>query len=93
MSTADGFDVTHLPLDFVHKVNESNPHTPEGANFTPEEEFPFITEHITIEEKPLDQTWVYLYESVANGKEYPIKDEEALKVMQVISEIKQQNIN
>ena len=92
VSTSDGFDVTHLPLDFKYTVNKSNPHTPKGANFTPDEEFPFVTEHIKIDEKPLDHTWAYLYEAVANGKEYPIKDDEALKVMQVISEIKSKGI-
>ena len=51
-----------------------------------------LTEYIKIDEKPLDHTWVYLYEAVANGKEYPIKDDEALKVMQVISEIKSKGI-
>ena len=48
-------------------------------------------EEIPCDKNPLDQTWGYLYEAVVNGKEYPIKSEEALMVMEAITEIKRQN--
>jgi hypothetical protein len=36
-------------------------------------------------------TWGYLYDTVREGKEYPIKSKEALKVMEAITEIKRKN--
>ena len=85
------FTIRHLPLDFEYQTKVSNPHTPVDAKFAPSEKLPFVTEEIPFEEAPLDHTWRYLYDAVALGKEYPIRSEEALKVMEVISKIKEQN--
>lgn len=87
----DYYKVKYLETDFEYKTKVSNPHTPVDAKFAPTEELPFIEEEIPCDKNPLDQTWVYLYETVANGKEYPIKSEEALMVMEAITEIKRQN--
>ncbi len=51
----------------------------------------FIEEEKEWDAFPLDHVWPALYEAVRNGVEYPIKSEEALKVMQTITEIKEQN--
>ena len=79
------------PEGFEYPTQVSNPHTPVDAKFAPTDALEFITEEIPCDTNPLDQTWTYLYEAVANGKEYPIKSEEALMVMEVITEIKNQN--
>ena len=47
-----------------------------------------LVEEIPCEGNNLDQPWTYLYEAVANGKEYPITSEEALMVMKVLTESK-----
>ena len=91
LTEKDHFTVKHLPSDYVYQAQTSNPHTPVGAKFAPNEKLPFVTEEIALEEEELDHTWRYLYDTVALGKEFPIKTEEALKVMEVISEIKRQN--
>lgn len=91
VSEGDGFAVKHLPSDFTYKTQASDPHTPADAKFAPSEALPFVTEKIPYEEEALDHTWRYLYDAVALGKDYPIRSEEALKVMEVISKIKEQN--
>ena len=91
ITEGDKFIVKHLPEGFEYPTQVSNPHTPVDAKFAPTDALEFITEEIPCDTNPLDQTWTYLYEAVANGKEYPIKSEEALKVMEVITEIKNQN--
>ena len=52
-------------------------------------------EFVTKEEKwvinPLDQTWKHLYNAVRLGKEYPISNEEALKIVKTTEEIRRQN--
>ena len=85
------FELKHLEEGFEYQTKVSNPHTPVGACFAPGENLPFVVEEIPCETNNLDQTWTYLYEAVANGKEYPIKTEEALMVMKVLTEIKKQN--
>ncbi len=46
---------------------------------------------MTAEERrePLDETWVFMYEDFREGKPYPILHEQTLKVMEVISKIKE----
>ena len=85
------FEVKHLPKDFEYQTKVSSPHTPADAKFGSTEQLPFETKEIPCDKNSLDQTWTYLYEAVTSGKEYPIKSEEALMVMEVISEIKHQN--
>ncbi|MBE6644940.1 MAG: Gfo/Idh/MocA family oxidoreductase [Ruminococcaceae bacterium] len=67
---------------------EADIHTPAGARFAPDIQLPFIEEEREWETNKLDHTWTYLYESVVLGKEFPISNEEALKVMQTIDEIR-----
>lgn len=85
------FELKYLEKGFQYQTKASNPHTPVGARFAPSEKLPFVVEEIPCESNNLDQTWTYLYEAVANGKEYPIKSGEALMVMKVLTEIRKQN--
>ena len=65
--------------------------TPPGAVFGKNPPIPFTEEEREWDKCKLDHIWQYLYDSVRFGKEFPIKSEEALSVMRVISEIKKQN--
>lgn len=85
------FTIRHLPEDFVFPEIKASTHTPEGAKFHSNPPLPFEEEEREWETNKLDHTWTYLYETVREGKEYPIKNEEALKVMETIEEIKRQN--
>ena len=85
------YEIKYVPADYVFPPIKASPHTPQGQNFGSDETIPFITEEKTWETNNLDHIWGYLYETVREDKEYPIKSEEALKVMEVITEIKHQN--
>jgi predicted dehydrogenase len=87
----DTYEMKYLPTDYVFPPIKSSAHTPKGQNFGSTDPLPFVTEEKTWETNKLDHVWGYLYEAVREGKEYPIKSEEALKVMEVITEIKRQN--
>lgn len=87
----DKYIIKYLPEDYVFDPVVSNPHTPKDAKFHPNPKLPFIEEERTWQTNALDHVWEYLYATVREGKEYPIKSSEALKVMEVISEIKRQN--
>ena len=85
------YEIKYISSDYEFKPIKSSPHTPQGSNFGSKEELPFVTETKKWETNALDHVWGYLYDTVREGKEYPIKSEEALKVMEVITEIKRQN--
>ena len=85
------YEINSVPLDYVFEPVTSSPHTPAGAVFGPAIPVPFEKKEETWDNFPLDHTWVYLYDALVNGKEFPIKSSEALKVMAAISEIKAQN--
>ena len=87
----DTYEIKHLPLDYEFAPVKASAHTPMGTNFGSKETLPFVTETKEWEKNGLDHVWGYLYDTVREGKEYPIKSEEALKVMEVITEIKRQN--
>ena len=87
----DKFKVKYLPLDYKFSEIKANPHTPTGQNFGSKETLPFIEEEIEWKTNDLTHIWDYVYATIREGKEYPIKSSEALKVMEVISEIKRQN--
>ncbi|MBR3943139.1 MAG: Gfo/Idh/MocA family oxidoreductase [Clostridia bacterium] len=91
VSNGKTFTLKYLPEDFQAEGVVASTKTPEGAKFGKAIETPFVTEEIEWEDNPLDHTWTYLYEAICEGKDYPIKSEEALKVMEVISAIKEQN--
>ncbi len=91
VSKGDTYEIKYLPIDFVLPEIKADPHTPTGTAFGTQAELPFITEEREWENNELDHIWQYLYDTVREGKEYPIKSEEALKVMEVISKIKEQN--
>ena len=84
------YRIKYLEPDFTADAKAS-PHTPAGARFHPGPELPFVQEDKEWPNHPLDQTWVYLYEAIREGKDYPIKSTEALNVMRAIDEIKKQN--
>ena len=85
------YEIKYLPENYVFPPIKANAHTPVGQAFGSKEELPFVTEERTWETNRLDHVWQYLYDTVRDGKDYPIKSEEALKVMEVITEIKRQN--
>lgn len=87
----DTFELKHLEEGYEYSTKLSNPQTPVGARFAPGEKLPFVVKEIPCETNNLDQTWNYLYKAVADKEEYPIKSEEALMVMKVLTEIKKQN--
>ncbi len=85
------YTIKYLPDSYVMPERKADPHTPEGAKFKAGDPLPFEEEEREWETNKLDHTWTYLYEAVREGKAYPIKNEEALKVMETIAEIKRQN--
>ena len=91
ISKGDTYEIKYMPADYTLPNDKASPHTPSGTTFGGNDEIPFITEEKPWEKNFLDHTWRYLYSAVREGKDYPIKSAEALKVMQTISEIKRQN--
>lgn len=86
------YRINHLPLDYEFSEIKASAHTPKrGASFGSNEVLPFVDEERTWETNDLDHIWQYVYETIREGAVYPIKSHEALKVMEVISEIKKQN--
>ena len=83
--------IKHLPIDYKFSEIKASAHTPSGSSFAANETLPFVEEERTWETNDLDHIWQCVYDTIREGKEYPIKSEEALKVMQVITEIKRQN--
>lgn len=90
-SNGDTFTMKYLPEDYVPEPAVADIHSPAGSVFHYGKAVPFITEERTWDTNPLDHTWIYLYEAIREGKDYPIKSEEALMVMKAIDEIKKQN--
>lgn len=91
LDKGETLEITRVEDGYVFEPQISSPFTPEGAKFAYKPPVPFVKEEVACETNPLDHTWTYLYDAVANGKDYPISSEEALKVMEAISEIKRQN--
>ncbi len=87
----DTYSIRYLPKDYVFSEIKANPHTPQGSSFGSNQALPFIEEERTWQTNKLDHIWQCVYDTVRDGKEYPIKPDEAIKVMQVITEIKRQN--
>lgn len=85
------FMIKYLPDDFKAPEGKADPHSPAGAVFNYGDPIPFVEEERTWDTNKLDHTWTYLYETIREGKPYPIKNEEALKVMEAIEAIKNQN--
>ena len=88
------YTITYLEKDFVlppltaqAKTSESpyDQFTKRGADL------PFVTEEVKWKTGPLDQTWTCLYKAIREGEEYPIKNEEALKIVKTTDEIRNQN--
>lgn len=70
---------------------KANPGTPKAGTFGTPEVLKWIEKDIPVAPKPAVDTssiWDYLYDSIRNGKPYPITHEQALQVMEVISRIK-----
>ena len=92
VDNGENYKIKYLPADFKIPEEKASPHTPAGAVFQVKDPLPFVEEENKWETNNLDHTWNYLYETVRNGKPYPIKNDEALKVMETIEAIKKQNI-
>lgn len=85
------YEMKHLPMDFILPEIKADPHTPAGQKFAREDPLPFVTEEIEWPTNDLTHIWDFVYGTIREGKEYPIKSSEALKVMEVITEIKRQH--
>ena len=86
---AGKFSLKYVKEDFVLPTPVANVFTPGATqSFGGGIEIPYVETLESWDEYKLDQTWVYLYEAVREGKPYPIKNSEALKVMEVIDAIK-----
>ena len=83
------FQIRYVDPNFELPKPEASIDSPEGAKFGPQIEVPFIEEEREWDKYPLDHTWIYLYEAIREGKEYPVSNEEALKVMETICEIRE----
>ncbi len=79
----------YLKPDYEYVKAEASEETPEGWG-TPRV-LEWVEGEMTAEEcrERLDETWVAMYEDFRNGKPYPILHEQALKVVEVISKIKE----
>jgi predicted dehydrogenase len=65
--------------------------TPKSSTFGNPEVLKWIEKEIPVAPKPavnMVSIWDYLYDSIRNGKPYPITHEQALQVMEVISRVK-----
>lgn len=80
----EGYEIEHPEADI---------HTPKDAKFAPDIQLPFVEEEREWDTNVLDHIWTYLYASIREGKEFPITNEEALKVMQTIDEIRETGKN
>ena len=73
-------------------TSDPNKKLPGGTSYGYRGTVEFCEEEREWEIKPLDQTFIRLYETVREGKDYPISSAEALKVMKTIEEIRRQNM-
>ncbi len=85
------FKIKYLREDFERPDYVPDIKSPAGMVFAPSDPIPFIEEERDWDKGKLDQTWVCLYEAIREGKPYPIPNDQALKVMQTIEEIREQN--
>ena len=92
VSHGDTYTIRYIDKDYVLPPVKASAHTPsQSGSFSSNDSIPFVEEERTWQTGPLDHIWQYVYDTFREGKEYPIKSEEALKVMEVITEIKRQN--
>ena len=85
------FKIKYISEDFADPDLVASINTPMGTGFGGKIKPTFVEEERAWEENPLDHTWTYLYSAVREGKAYPVSCAEALKVMQTIQDIKDQN--
>lgn len=88
----DTYIINHMPMDLVLPEITADITTPGmGTGFGGVDEPEFIAEEKTWDTNRLVHIWPALYDALRNGVDYPIKSEEALKVMETITAIKEQN--
>jgi predicted dehydrogenase len=86
---AGKFSLKYVKEDFVLPTPVANIFTPGATqSFGGGIEIPYVETLESWDDYKLDQTWVYLYEALRCGKDYPIKSAEALKVVETIEAIK-----
>ena len=64
----------------------------ESGTFESKTEFEWIEESFELPKQNLWDMWYDLYESFRNGKEYPIKSEDVLKIMKTLSKVREGKI-
>ena len=84
------YTLRYLPEDFEMPKMQACHATPYTDSYNAHKFMPplsFVQEEKVWNTNVLDQTWNYLYDTVRNGKPYPITDAEALQVMKAIGDI------
>lgn len=92
ISTKEGFHVRYLDPDNKLSKLEADPSTPDiHAGFGNKEEIKWIEKDIPLDDEGEAATfriWDALYDTIRTGKAYPIKLNEAAKVIEVIEKVK-----
>ncbi len=95
VSTKEGFHVRYLDPDHKLPKLEASPETPDiNAGFGNKEEVKWIEKDIPSEgsEQATHRIWDALYETFRTGKAFPIKLDQAAKVIEVIEKVKKGTI-
>ena len=95
MSTKEGFHVRYLDPDNKLPKLEASPETPDiHAGFGNKENIKWIEKDIPYEgdETATHRIWDALYDTIRTGKAFPIKLDQAAKVIEVIEKVKQGTI-
>jgi len=92
VSNGNNFHLKYLNPDVQLSAIEADPNTPgSSASFGNPEKLEWIEEDIPMTEntgKGLISYWDHMYETITTGKAFPVKLEEALKVIEVIDLVK-----
>ena len=83
------FSWKHLRPGFEFVTPSASAEMPDGWGVG--QKLEWVEGEMTLEERrePLNETWVAMYEDFREGKPYPILHEQALKVVKIISKIKE----
>lgn len=91
--TGNEIELKYLDPDRLPAEKEADHGTPgekDGTtgSFRTEDELHWIEESLQVPPRSNDGLWEALYKSIRHGEPFPIRTEEALEVMRVISEVK-----
>lgn len=93
--TVTGNDIAlkYLDPERLPAEKEADPGTPgekagTTGNYRSEDELHWVEESLQVPPRSNEELWIALYKSIRHNEPYPIRSEEALEVMRVISEVK-----